>query len=135
MKRHIADFKRFSVNESKGRGKRINEGIGKDGEVFATDLAGQEWYSKEELMNDIHLAVTDRNNVYYIWNPSEMEGAANGMDMFMELISLQTQQASPDPDQLKVVIRPIQNKEIVRRFGIEVLEELLDSGEFRNPEF
>ena len=135
MKKHIQDFNRFSVNESKGNGKRINEGITPGEDVYATNFNGEEWYDEEHLMNDIHMAVANRNTIFYIWNPNEMEGADRGMDVFMELISLQTQQAELDPEQLETVIRPIQNKEIVKVFGIEALEELLDNGTLSNPEY
>ena len=125
MKRHIQDFNRFSMNE----------GITPEEDVYATNYNDEEWYSEEHLMNDCHVAVADGNKIFFIWNPSDMDGADRGMEIFMELISLQTQQAELDPEQLETVIRPIQNKEIVSVFGIEALEELLEDAVFTNPEY
>ena len=125
MKRHIQDFNRFSMNE----------GITPEEDVYATNYNDEEWYSEEHLMNDCHVAVADGNKIFFIWNPCDMDGADRGMEIFMELISLQTQQAELDPEQLETVIRPIQNKEIVSVFGIEALEELLEDAVFTNPEY
>ena len=113
----------------------MNEGITPEEDVYATNYNDEEWYSEEHLMNDCHVAVADGNKIFIIWNPSDMDGADRGMEIFMELISLQTQQAELDPEQLETVIRPIQNKEIVSVFGIEALEELLEDAVFTNPEY
>lgn len=117
MKRHIQDFNRFSMNEG------ITPGEG----VYATDLSGDEWHSEEHLMDSYHVAVADRDTVYYIWNPDIDFGDENAMSIFHYLSS-----TGEDRSNL-TIIRPIQNKEIVKVFGIEALNKLMDKGEFRGP--